>query len=222
MPEFQSLLSDCGSTKAASLVLKNMVIARRQSADPSLLFDLVLSGPDVPGVPTCDTSAVIASLVEDARKSLLIVGYAVHQGAKIFKPLAERMAATPELSVSICIDIPRKFGDTSLDSEIIRRYAAEFRKRHWPWEKVPSFYHDPRSLCQGGRERSSLHAKVIVADQSTALISSANLTEAAQKRNIEAGVLIKHQPFAERIALYFEGLTANGDLLEFMLPEALQ
>ena len=222
MPEVQSLLADCGSTKAAALVLKNMVIARKQAADPALLFDLVLSGPDVPGVPTCDTAAVMASLIEEASKSLLIVGYAVHQGAKIFKPLAKRMATIPELSVSICIDIPRKFGDTSLDSEIIRRYAAEFRKRHWPWETVPRFYHDPRSLSQGGRERSSLHAKVMVADQSVALISSANLTEAAQKRNIEAGVLIKHHPFAERIALYFEGLIANGDLLEFTLPEAFQ
>ena len=148
--------------------------------------------------------------------------YAVHEGAKIFKPLAERMAANLNLSVTVCIDIPRKFGDSSLDSEIIRRYAIEFRKRHWPWEKVPRFYHDPRSLSQGGRERSSLHAKVIVADQSVALISSANLTEAAQKRNIEAGVLIKHQPFAERIGCYFQGLIAAGELVEFTLPALAQ
>jgi phosphatidylserine/phosphatidylglycerophosphate/cardiolipin synthase-like enzyme len=218
MSEFQTLLADSGSTKAAALVIKNMVIARRQAADPALLFDLVLSGPDVPGVPTCDTGAVMASMVEDASKSLLIVGYAVHQGAKIFKPLAERMEANPNLLVTICIDIPRKFGDSSLDSEIIRRYATEFRKRHWPWEKVPKFYHDPRSLSQSGGERSSLHAKVIVADQSVALISSANLTEAAQKRNIEAGVLTKHQPFAERISTFFQGLIAEGYLTEFTLP----
>lgn len=218
MPEFHILLADSGSTKAAALVLKNMVIARRQAADPALLFDLVLSGPDVPGVPTCDTAAVMTSLVEDAGESLLIVGYAVHQGAKIFKPIAERMATNSNLSVTVCIDIPRKFGDSSLDSEIVRRYAIEFRKRHWPWEQVPRFYHDPRSLSQGGRERSSLHAKVIVADQSVALISSANLTEAAQKRNIEAGVLVKHQPFAERIGSYFQGLIAAGELTEFTLP----
>lgn len=218
MPELQGLLAETGVTKAAAIVLKNMVIARSQASDPSLLFDLVLSGPDVPGVPTCDTAAVMSSLIEDACKSLIIVGYAVHQGAKIFKALAERMVANPNLHVTICIDIPRKFNDTSLDSDVIRRFAIDFRKRHWPWEKVPKFYHDPRSLAQAGGGRSSLHAKVIVADKSVALISSANLTEAAQRRNIEAGVLVRHQPCAQRIDSYFEGLIASGELVEFILP----
>jgi phosphatidylserine/phosphatidylglycerophosphate/cardiolipin synthase-like enzyme len=216
--ELQALISETSSTKAAACVLRNITFARQKAADPSLLFDLVLSGPDVPGVPTSDTSAVMASIMHDVKESLLIVGYAVHQGTQIFKSLAGRMASDPDLEVTLCIDIPRRYGDTSLASEIVRRYAFDFRKRNWPWGKSPKLFYDPRSLLGASNERSSLHAKVMVADASVAFISSANLTEAAQKRNIEAGVLIKHAPFAKRVCDYFEGLIAAGELVPFELP----
>jgi cardiolipin synthase A/B len=40
-------------------------------------------------------------------------------------------------------------------------------------------------------KRASLHAKVIVIDRATALVSSANLTGAAMDRNLERGVLLR-------------------------------
>ena len=43
----------------------------------------------------------------------------------------------------------------------------------------------PRSLDAEGPKRASLHAKVVVADERIAFISSANFTEAAQVRNME-------------------------------------
>ncbi|MBN2033991.1 MAG: hypothetical protein JW836_11995 [Deltaproteobacteria bacterium] len=52
--------------------------------------------------------------------------------------------------------------------------------------------------------RAILHAKCVVADRRTALVSSANFTEAAQTSNIEAGVLITYEPFVRRISEYFE------------------
>jgi phosphatidylserine/phosphatidylglycerophosphate/cardiolipin synthase-like enzyme len=52
----------------------------------------------------------------------------------------------------------------------------------------------------------------VVVDRSRALVTSANFTDAAQKRNIEAGVDLRHKPTAERIADYFRGLIATGQL----------
>ena len=62
--------------------------------------------------------------------------------------------------------------------------------------------------------RSAMHAKCVIADGCTAFISSANFTEAAQQRNIEAGVLIRHAPTVRRLAGFFEGLRRNGMLKE--------
>ena len=49
-------------------------------------------------------------------------------------------------------------------------------------------------------------------DRCSALVTSANFTSAAQRRNIELGMLIRHPSLAKRIADYFEGLCVSGTL----------
>lgn len=187
--------------------------AKAGMPDPATLFDLVLSGPELPGIPTSDTAAVMQALIEDASAEILLVGYAVHNGQRLFERLAARMQALPALRVTFCLDISRPFSDTSLTSEIVRRFAHEFRTKHWPWPALPNLYYDPRSLSEEMTERSSLHAKCIVVDRRAALVTSANFTEAAHVRNIEAGVLMRHAPLARRLAEYFEGLMTAGQLV---------
>jgi phosphatidylserine/phosphatidylglycerophosphate/cardiolipin synthase-like enzyme len=54
--------------------------------------------------------------------------------------------------------------------------------------------------------------KCVVVDRRVALLTSANFTEAAQQRNIEAGVVARCGQLAERLAGYFAGLRASGKL----------
>ena len=51
-----------------------------------------------------------------------------------------------------------------------------------------------------------LHAKAIVADDEVALVTSANLTEAAFERNIEAGVLSRDVSLATALVVHFRTL----------------
>jgi phosphatidylserine/phosphatidylglycerophosphate/cardiolipin synthase-like enzyme len=180
---------------------------------PSSLFDLVLSGPDVPGIPTADTAAVMQTLIEEATDNILLIGYAVHNGQRLFKRLAEKMERLPSLRVLFCLDIPRRQADTSLADEIVRRFTEEFKEKHWPGPRLPELYYDPRSLSDSWDKRSSLHAKCVTVDRRVALITSANFTEAAQQRNIEAGVVVRYSPFVERLVGYFEGLRASSQLV---------
>lgn len=102
---------------------------------------------------------------------------------------------------------PAAAGDCAeLSSEIVRRFAMAFAEKDWPWRPLPQVYYDPRSLDQDGPTQSSLHAKCLVIDRKAALITSANFTEAAHKRNIEAGVVVLYEPLVIRIASYFEVL----------------
>ena len=55
-----------------------------------------------------------------------------------------------------------------------------------------------------------LHAKCIVVDGIRAFVTSANLTEAAQKRNIEAGLLITDAVVAQALRMQFESLVESG------------
>lgn len=145
-------------------------------------------------IPTRDTAAVMHSLFEKAQTEVILVGYAVHNGRKLFDSLAKRMQQVATLRVWLCLNIPRTFNDTSLSSEIVSRFAMEFVTKHWPWQQLPELYYDPRALSDDYTHRASLHAKCIIVDQSEAMITSANITEAAHERNVEVGVIIRHSP----------------------------
>jgi len=191
--------------------------ATEGAVDPGKILELVISGPDVPGVPTSDTAATMRTLIAEATQQILLVGYAVHHVRDLFEPLAVKMASNKSLQVLFCLDISRRHGDTSLESEIVRRFCRDFRDKHWPWPKLPRLYYDPRSLSEHSEQHSSLHAKCVVADRRVALITSANFTQAAQQRNIEVGLLIRYAPLIERLCSYFESLIATGHLAECRL-----
>lgn len=213
-----ALQSKGWTNEQVSELLQTMVATRARVGNLETLFDIVLTGPDVWGVPTRDTAAVTHSLIQEARQEVLLVGYAVHNGRQLFETLANRMQILPQLRVDFLLNIPRRFKDTSLDSEIVNRFASEFAVKHWPWRPKPHLFYDPRALAADAAARASLHAKCIVVDRTTALITSANFTEYAQERNVEAGVLTSYEPFVQRISDYFLGLRENF-LKPCLLPE---
>ena len=76
----------------------------------------------------------------------------------------------------------------------------------------PEVYHDPRSLATDGNKRASLHVKCIVIDEDRALITSANFTEAAHERNIEAGTVITDTILSLGLKAQFDTLVDHGAL----------
>ena len=206
-----TLLATGIAPQHAAIVLDAIAEAREFATDPTRIVDLVLSGPEVPGIITGDTLTTVRTLISEARQEVLMVGYAVHNAKPIFELLASRMM-NDNLQVAFCIEIGRKMADTSLDSEIVRRFAREFREKHWPWSTLPDVYYDPRSLSDDPLRRSSLHAKCVMADQKRALITSANFTEAAWLRNIELGALLNFEPLVFRLREYFRELIQVGQL----------
>ena len=214
-----SSLENAAFTPAQIARLLRAIVAGRHR-DRVLVPDLVVSGPDVPGVPTADTYAVVQSLFQEAQNEIVLAGYAFHNGKLLFERLAEQKRLRPRLRIIFHVDVPRRAGDTTSADDIILRYAEEFRNRHWPWKPFPEVYFDPRALHTDSHTRASLHAKVVVVDRVKLFLSSANFTEAAQQRNIEMGILSHAAYLAEQVAAYFEGLRQSGHLLR--LPNGNQ
>jgi phosphatidylserine/phosphatidylglycerophosphate/cardiolipin synthase-like enzyme len=71
-------------------------------------------------------------------------------------------------------------------------------------------FHDPRSLTLGVESKACLHAKCVVVDQERVLVTSANFTEAAHERNIEAGVLLNDPVTAIALQMQFESLVTRN------------
>lgn len=210
-------LETAGFTPSQIARLIRALVAGR-CRDRVLLPDLVVSGPDVPGVPTTDTYATVQAMFQQAEREIILAGYAFHNGKLLFERLAAQKALRPELRIIFHVDVPRRAGDTSTAEAIILRYAADFRERHWPWQPRPEIYFDPRALQAEAKQRASLHAKAVVVDRKQLLLTSANFTEAAHQRNIEMGLLTQATYLAEQVAGYFEALRASGQLQR--LPDA--
>jgi phosphatidylserine/phosphatidylglycerophosphate/cardiolipin synthase-like enzyme len=209
----QALADQGFSPTQLAAVIELILKSRNQKRIAEDLIDLVTTGPEAPGITNRDTSVVVRELFAHAQQSVLVAGYAVYQGQKVFQALAERMEAVPELRVRMFFDIGRGQGDTSAPSEIVRRFAEKFRTRQWPkgW-KLPEVFFDPRSLESDPHKKACLHAKCIVVDRQKVFVSSANFTEAAQERNLEVGLLIDSSSLAERLTNHFDCL-AQGNLL---------
>lgn len=211
--EIRTLMMQGWQTEQIAAVAAALAEAGSQTLRLEQVVDLVLSGPDSPGICTRDTAAVMHALLAEAKREVLLVGYAVHNATPLFEPLALRLANEPQLRVWCCLDIGRPYNDTSLSTEIVQRFARDFATRHWPWTPKPELYYDPRSLDSQSSHRSCLHAKCIVIDRLAALITSANFTSAAQERNIEVGLVVRHPALADRLARYFETLCTTHQLV---------
>jgi phosphatidylserine/phosphatidylglycerophosphate/cardiolipin synthase-like enzyme len=211
--EMQRLADEGMKPAHLALLLESLAAARSHCPEVRDPIDLVWTGPEAPGTANRDTSVVVRELFSNAKEYVLVAGYAVYQGREVFRALADRMTQLPELKVRMFLNVQRRPRDTSKDSELIREFSHRFKTVEWPGKRLPEVYFDPRSLEMDSSKRASLHAKCIVIDLKTAFVSSANFTEAAQIRNIEAGVLLQSARFAMRLAEHFETLASAGMLV---------
>jgi phosphatidylserine/phosphatidylglycerophosphate/cardiolipin synthase-like enzyme len=114
--------------------------------------------------------------------------------------------------VRLCLDVRRLPGDTTRKDALLRRFAERFVHQEWPGPRTPDLFYDPRSLAVGEGLRASLHAKCVVVDSSRAFIGSANLTQAAQARNIEVGLVVADPAISEAVERHITGLISDGHL----------
>ena len=209
--------------QAAAALLSVLATERRATdAVADRRVELVWSGPERDGAGTRDTAVVVRELISRADHDILLSGYAVFGGKAIFAPLAELAAARPGLRVRLFLNVMRPKGDLRSAAEVAADFRRALLKDEWPGGPVPEIYYDPRALHPDPAQRAVLHAKCIVVDGLRALVTSANLTEAAQTRNIEAGVLVEDEVFAKSLRVQFDDLVARGKLLAIhSLPSPL-
>ena len=203
-----------GSTEALQLVIQALLAQRRSDA-ATRSIELVWSGPDAgPGSLTRDQAVLIRQLVERAEQRLLLTTYLFYKGPfikELFQLIRERMLNQPMLQVRMICNIKRKHGDTSRPEALIRKFQEQTWARLWPEPPVPAVFFDPRSLSLDD-EKAVCHVKAVVADEEL-LVTSANLTDAAQLSNFELGLHISSSTHADDAWNHFERLIEKG-LLE--------
>ncbi|SEF58220.1 PLD-like domain-containing protein [Thermomonospora echinospora] len=176
------------------------VVGRDRAAHASTI---AVSGPTSDAVPVRLTSQVALEVIRDAGDRLLVVSFAAHGVAAIITELT--LAADRGVHVDLVLETSVAAGGTLAGPDaarVFRSLADHDRVRFWYWPQ------ERRPVT--GRSRAALHAKLIAADEHTALLGSANLTDRALDGNLEIGVVLREPAAVRSIVRHFRALMRPG------------
>lgn len=150
------------------------------------------------------TDQALLDLIRSARQSVMIVTFAAYKIPEVAAALVE--AAERGIDVTLIVESPEaSAGKTTfgaleaLGSRLIRHALVYI----WPLEQRPR---------DAAGRHGSLHVKCAIADDTVALISSANLTEHALNLNMELGVLVHGGDLPGHAATHLRQLIREGML----------
>jgi phosphatidylserine/phosphatidylglycerophosphate/cardiolipin synthase-like enzyme len=214
-PRFRALVEELLSawrTQAARMRPEGVALALRAASATAQHYreaqsvELVWTGPGVMEIPLRRTDQALLQVIDAARRSLLVVSFAVYKIPAVTQALVR--AFERGVTLRICVEAPEPSGQ-KIAYDTIQALGTEVQQRAeiyiWPREQRPT---DPRGRA------GSLHAKCAVADEELLFISSANLTEYAMSLNMELGVLARGGPLPGMVAAQFGRLMESGVLRE--------
>jgi phosphatidylserine/phosphatidylglycerophosphate/cardiolipin synthase-like enzyme len=161
--------------------------------------ETVWSGPGSHHVPVRATAAVLADVVREAQRELLMMTYS----ARPYQPLtsALQLAVSRGVAVSIVVETLQGAGSALGGDEPYQAFAGIRGVDLWHW---PS--------SRRSEPGAKMHAKLAVADRHVLFVSSANLTQSGVAKNIEAGLLVRGGTAPLRAAEHVDALRASGAL----------
>jgi cardiolipin synthase len=172
-----------------------LVSAIAKEAKNKESVELVWTGPDTTLVPSRDTRQVIEQVIGSAQKSLFLVSYVLYRVDGVLDSLAE--AISRGIEVSVLLESPESSGGN------VSQDGLSELKRAVPQAKIYVWNPSDREV------RASVHAKCVVADDTLAFITSANLTSAALDRNMELGVLFRGGPTPKTLKAHLNALVTT-------------
>ena len=216
-PEFvQDLVNELETLRLAGMTASHIAYWLRLLAQERILaqkiadtMDFVWTGEEFQGAESRDTAVVVKELFTMAKSSILLATYAIDRGKKaqeLFQDLASRLDRDSALQMRMFINVQRPYKNEESEVSLLKNFAQSFRSEIWPGQRLPEVFYYPPALSNVSGPKACLHAKCVVIDEEQVFITSANFTEAAHQRNIEAGVLIKNCFAAQGIHNQFEML----------------
>ena len=216
------LVHEGATPQLMAMVLEHLADQREALQRERDAWSFVWSGPEPAHAKTADTFATVDQLIQQAQTSLLIATYNIGLSSQ-FQELLESIAHRLESGLLQRVEIffhPIQIADR-LGSDPLNTVQQWFDKEVWPWPAKPLAYVD-RRLLSASAERCYQHAKVVVTDagleRSSALVTSANFSETAQRHNFEAGWLVREPWRADQVARHFHQMVADGLFVEIRQP----
>ena len=123
----------------------------------------------------------------------------------------QRIEDRPSVRVTSPIKIRPETRSTTMASNLVKEFAAQFCEPDCPGTVRVSVCLSPNSVARAG-PRGVLHAKAVIAGEAALVVTSANLTEAALNVKIETGVLMMDRTLGNVAARHSPRLIDHGSL----------
>lgn len=191
-----------GEAVAIALEAAVAAVAHQRHRETS---ELVWTGPDSSGARWRRMDQALLEVCAAARGRLILTTYSASPRTELLDAL--KAAVARGVTLWVILETKTESGG-GLSHDGVAAFYGGLGKGValyvWPSDQRPVDTHGHLGL---------LHAKVAVADESVALVSSANLSGAALERNIEAGVLVRGGAIPATLRGHFEALVRDGVLV---------
>jgi len=188
-PLLSALLAEQGDQHRAAAVLDGIAAVPRLTRP-----DIVWSCPSVPGIDGRTTLAV-AEIINEAKRSVYAATFSVNSWSPYVKTL--KLALDRGVAVTLVLD-------SKLQAEATDHLAPHVPgARLWTYAKTDASQWPPRQ-----------HAKFVVIDDDAALVTSANFSDAAARKNLECGLLTRDPEVARGLRQQIDRLREHGVLMD--------
>ncbi len=162
-----------------------------------------------PPYDTCGSSSSVARVIQDHGMVLELMDFLWNRSDGTHEALLRKLVASARQLRVICPYIRQDALDSLAGMPGLRRLAEVKFLTLW---SLADFLRGSSALagldlllCAGAEVRvlrSELHAKVYIFDESDAVVTSANLTQAGLERNLECGVHLSGDPVAAVVSQF--------------------
>jgi cardiolipin synthase A/B len=159
-------------------------------------LELVWTGPATHQVSTRKTEQALLEVINKSKKNLFFTCFVTYKAKNIIAAIKKAIERGVEISILM------ESSDDPQDGIFVN--AINKMKQSLPEAKIFD-WKKKEAEFEGGK----VHSKLAVADNKICFISSANLTEYAMEKNIEAGILIHGGMIPEKLHEHLEALVVT-------------
>jgi cardiolipin synthase A/B len=158
--------------------------------------EIVWTGPPTTEVPVRMSREVLLQVIGASTTLLTLTSFVAYKVPDVLSALKEAIGRGVKVRIVLETIDSGKIGFDP--SSAFASLGTGVRIVTWPMNERPA--------------GASMHVKAAIADDHTALVTSANLTGAAQADNMELGILIRGGPVPRSLQDHFSQLIASGVL----------
>lgn len=199
-PLLNSLLAqpDLDARTVAAVVATAVVTAGRVEGQLGQT-EIVWTGPKtVPVSSHRPTAAVAHELIASAKEHLTLATYSAGNVADLIEALDKRRREG--LNIRLLLETPKSDGSGPDCPKVFHRLVPYVNALQWP------------RTSRQDHDWTSMHVKVLIRDADAVLLTSANMSRAAMRDNMELGVRIEGGSIPARLKKHFDDLEENGVL----------